>query len=236
METEGSNDAEEILDTLVQVGVVGIEDERGGLRFTSDFLTTLEEVESFVTRADEAEIMDELDSVTGDEDVSRTLLDIGTESGRLVMEYLALSQFEGLSHLERLQALTVFDTFYVPPPPTEGSPEMFLPVRGERLPFLFEMNDRAIVYIWREDCPPCEIVKDDLDEIFSRQPEDVGLFSVYGPDCSELLQERYDITGGPTTLFIEDGEIDYRVYSAPPRDLLLEECRRYTDDLDSIAP
>jgi len=234
METGESHNPEQVIETLVRSGVIqGAEGDK--LQFTPAFSTVLEEQLSFVSGTDEAEIAKRLTAITGDESYTEGILDVGAGSDRLPAEYLSLGEYEELSHLDRLQALTVFDQFYSPPPPSEGSPDAFVPVRGDRLPFLFEMYDPAIVYIWRGDCPPCDLVRDDLNEIFPEQPADVGLFSVFGPDWSELLQEKYDVTGGPTTLFIEEGGIDYRVYSAPPRELLRNECQRYTDALESAS-
>ncbi len=230
MITVETDNPEEVIDTLVRLGV--IEAQNGeGLQFTPTFATVLEEQGSFVASADESEVRNRLHSETGDELVTEAILDVGSGSTRLPIEYLALAEYEELSHFSRLQALTVFDQFYSPPPPSEGSPDAFLPVRGDRLPFLFELCDPAIVYIWLRECPPCDLVREDFNEIFSEQPADIGLFSLFGPDWSELLQEKYDVTGGPTTLFVEDGSIDYRVYKAPPQDHLLNECQRYTDAL-----
>jgi len=234
MGTGESDDPERVIDSLARSGVIEGTGEKK-VQFTEEFATVIEEQRSFLSSADESAITERLDPVTGEETVTEAILDVGAESDRIVAEYLALADCDGLAHADRLRALTVFDQFYSSPPPARGSPDAFLPVRGDRLPLLFEVYDRAIVYIWREDCRPCDAVRNDLDEIFSDQPDDLGLFSVFGPDWAAPLQEKYDVTGGPTTLFIEDGRIDYRVYSAPPPSHLFRECRRYTDALDDAS-
>jgi hypothetical protein len=42
----------------------------------------------------------------------------------------------------------------------------------------------------------------------------LALFAAYGPDAAELLQDRYGVQGGPTTLFVVDGEVDARLQGA----------------------
>jgi thiol-disulfide isomerase/thioredoxin len=228
MGTLETDNPEEVIDTLVRLGVTEAQSGEN-LQFPPTFVTVLEEQESFVVSADKSEVRNRLHFGTGDELVTEAILDVGSESNRLPVEYLALAEYEELSHFSRLQAFTVSDQFYSQPPPSEGSPDAFLPVRGDRLPFLFELCDPVIVYIWLRECPPCDLVREDFDGIFSEQPADIGLFSLFGPNWSELLQEKYDVTGGPTTLFVENGSIDYRVYKAPSKDHLLNECQRYTD-------
>ncbi len=229
MGSEAPYDSERLVDALIEANVLTSDDRSGGVRFTTEFSDVLDERTSFVDNSTESAISEEINSISGNENETSALLELGEDDSRIIAEYLALDAFDCLSHVDRLRALTTFDSFYSPPPRSEGSPQSFLPVCGDRLPFLFEMYDRAIVYIWREDCPPCDIVKTDLEEIFPEPPDDIALLSVYGPESGELLAEKYSVTGGPTTLFIRDGRIDFRLYSAPSRDLLERECQRHRE-------
>jgi hypothetical protein len=66
------------------------------------------------------------------------------------------------------------------------------------------------VYVWREECRPCDIVREWFEELFPEPPDDIGLYAVYGPDWAETVKEQFDVTVGPTTLFVVDGRVDCR--------------------------
>jgi hypothetical protein len=55
------------------------------------------------------------------------------------------------------------------------------------------------------------VVRDDFEEIFEPPPDDLLLLSVYGPECPVLLEERFDIVGAPTVLFVRGGTVDSRM-------------------------
>ena len=73
-----------------------------------------------------------------------------------------------------------------------------------------QLTRRAVVYVWQEDCEPCDLVRQTLEDLLDA-PEDIALFAVYGPDWAELLYEEFDVAGAPTTLFVLDGEVDSRL-------------------------
>jgi len=105
----------------------------------------------------------------------------------------------------------------------EEVPQSFLPVPGERMLGLIGLHERAVIYVWREDCNPCDQMRDSLDTVFETPPSDIGLYAVYGPDCPVLLQEEIDVAGGPTTLYVSDGEVDCRhIGGHGPRKVRLE--------------
>lgn len=83
------------------------------------------------------------------------------------------------------------------------------------------------MYIWLDDCEPCETVHEDLDDIFEQPVDDLALFSVYGPDHAELLAEEYDVSGGPTVLFFHTGTVDARLYGAQHREVLETEIEKH---------
>ena len=100
--------------------------------------------------------------------------------------------------------------------PTSGVPAAFTPIRGTTIATFVDLHAAAVIYCWREDCPPCDTVKADLEALLDsgRIPDTVGLGAVYGPDCPTLLQERYDVAGAPTTLFCVNGRVDSRYVGA----------------------
>lgn len=100
-------------------------------------------------------------------------------------------------------------------PEQTGVPDHFLPVHGDLLPLIEAAYSPAIVYVFRHDCPPCDLVREDFEELFDPEPpEDLSLFSVFGPDAVDILREDYDVSGGPAVLFLANGRVDVRLYGA----------------------
>jgi len=126
-------------------------------------------------------------------------------------EYVALSEMDSLSSLERQYALTIFDAFYSGRRHRDGTPHACLDIRGSRLPFISETYKKSIVYIWRDDCKPCDKMKKYLNKIYSDIEVELPLFSIYGPNSKNILLEKYNIKSGPILLFFRDNEIDCRI-------------------------
>lgn len=97
--------------------------------------------------------------------------------------------------------------------PTDGVPESFVPVPATHVPHLTRIYSPSIVYVWLNDCQPCDTVKADLESIFA-EPQEVMPFAVYGPDHREFLADEYQVTAGPALLFVLDGSVDSRLYGA----------------------
>lgn len=226
MDTDEVGKPEHLLDKLLKSNHI---ERTGEDRYepSEEFIDRLERWETAVAEMTESEIHEELREVTDDEEAVDALLEFGGKQDQIAAEYLALSDIDGLSHAERIRLMSTFDTLLPTSFPTDGTPDAFLPVDGNRLPFLLSVYDRSIVYIWREDCEPCDIMNDEFDEIFSTPPDDLALLSVYGPECSVLLQKRYGITGGPVTLFALHGEIDARLNGAQHREVIETEIEKH---------
>lgn len=223
MGSSGPGRSSRVINGLVDAGVIELVDDGDELRMTDEFTAQLEECRATLTALGDAELREELTNATGDEDEAAALVEVSDTSEDILVDYLALSRVDPdlLSHADRLRALTVFDMLRPEPPPDDGVPEPFVPVHGHRLPFLVEMYPRAVVYTWLHDCPPCDLMKESFEKLIPEPPDDLALLAVYGPDCSRLLQERYDVAAGPTTLFFFDGDVDLRLYG-PQHEQLLE--------------
>lgn len=138
--------------------------------------------------------------------------------------YLAVDDAtEGFSPEQRAYVTLILDQILEPAPRLDGVPSAFVPVRESRLPPYLGVRRRALVYAWREDCEPCEVVRSELDAVFADQPPDIALLSVYGPDCAEFLSERFDVAGAPTLLFVLDGAVDARLQGVHHRMVLERE-------------
>lgn len=115
-------------------------------------------------------------------------------------------------------------------PRQEGSPEQFLPIHGDQLPVVIQTYSPAVLYVWLDDCEPCDLIKSDFEGRLSKSiPDDVSLFSVYGPAYSEFLQERYDIVGGPMLLFVANNQIDSRLHGAHEPEVVEREMETIRD-------
>ena len=147
-----------------------------------------------------------------DEEETRRLLDVCEGDPELIARYLAVTEMtDDYDFEERLRLLPVLEQF-TRPAPDSGAPENFTPTHPDRLPFVLNLYRRAVVYVWRDDCPPCDRMKSDLESVVSGMETDLALLAVYGPDDPQLLYDRYNVRGGPITLFVLEGEVDSRLH------------------------
>lgn len=227
-EADDSLDETELVNQLVNHGVLVLSDD-DELQLGTDFRNSLDEYESQVSSWDSETIHDELVSLTGFEDEAERFLEIAGDTTEIIAEYFALSEIEDLSHQAKLRSLTVFDSFHDDPPPTEGSPDAFFPVNPERIPFLVNFYNRAIVYVWKHDCSPCDLMREDFNDVFPEVPDDIALFSVYGPDAPRFLYDEYSVDGAPTTLFFLHGTVDSRLRGAFYKRVIKKETEKLRD-------
>lgn len=102
------------------------------------------------------------------------------------------------------------------PPAAYGAPDGFTPIRGEEIAAFLERHPTAIIYVWGDDCEPCETVRSDLEAMQAdgEIPDSMGLAAVYGDQCQQLLRDRFDVAVAPTTLFCTGGRVDSRLIGA----------------------
>lgn len=135
---------------------------------------------------------------------------------------LALREHLDIAETHCVQLLPVLDQFLRGVPESTGTPEPFVPSRGDLLHLLIPVLQRGIVYFWRYECNPCDLVKGDFEEYFGTSPPDMALLSVYGPNWIDDV-EGYDVGAAPTILFLRAGRIDARLVGAfPPKALQKE--------------
>ena len=221
-----------LIDRLAANGVLAAEEDSGDLVLTEDFLELVRDSRQAVTEAveggqdaDVTGLLQEL-NLGGDEDRVDELL-ASTDDEEIIAEYVALVRTDvaDFSAEDRLRSLPLLDALRGEIP-DEGSPDPFVPVRGPSLPVLLPLYERAIVYTWREECPPCDVMREAFEAVLEEPPADIALFSVYGPDNAELLHEHYDVVGGPTTLFCYRGSVDARLAGAYAEQIVESEVRK----------
>lgn len=207
MPTDANSVSARILDVLCEAGVLTTSP-RGRYETTATF-----------ERAVEEHLGDEGETPSESRLLDTELIEqLGEE--RLLARLTALSEFvaadlPGDDATETLVHLSfALDQFADDAPPSDGSPAGFLPVRAEWIDSVARTYPAAVVYFWREDCPPCDDVKNTLESIAAERAGEVGLVAVYGPDSARMLQTRYNVVGAPTTLFFCNGRIDSRIQGA----------------------
>lgn len=224
MSESGTSDPGRLLDQLFAASVL-TDSADGGFELSDVFRSELESQEEKVRTSDD--VFDSLHAEVPDETLSlEALLHFGDDCPDVLAEYLALAEATGLTHAERLRVLPLFDSFRSDGEPTDGVPNVFLPVSGFRLPFVVNMFKTAIVYVWKHDCSPCDLVRGDFDELFDAPPSDLGMFAVHGPSAAQFLYDTYRVDGAPTVLFFLDGEVDVRLRGAESRKVLETEIEK----------
>lgn len=207
----------EAVQRLVEGGVFEAVDDE--LHPTESFQRAVESHRQTLADRDADGRREAIIALTGDEETADALSSGAVTDPELLARYVALRERDGaLSASEALALAVVVGQFEKGQPRAEGAPSAFLPVDGEDLERLVGLYDRCVVYAWREDCPPCDTIRADLDDLFPGPPGDMLLLSVYGPDCPRLLDREFDVVGAPTLLFTFYGQVDSRLVGAPTKD------------------
>lgn len=223
-------DANARLDRLVAVGAV--EEDAGGerLRLSAEFSEAVEEHREALSADGAGDVGDALAAAAADEETAAALRDLADGDADLGATLRALeARVDGPLDAGWLRLAPILDQLNREPPRSDGAPRSFLPVHGDRLDAFLRVYPTAVVYVWLDDCEPCDLMRDELDGVFAEPPDDVGLFAVYGPDYARELFDGYDVQGGPATLFVLDGEVDSRLYGAHPPEVLETELETLRD-------
>lgn len=212
-------DADALLERLIDADVLQHERTDDRLLLAESFQSAVAEQERVVERSDD--LSERLLELTGDEERAGTLAAIAGDDPQFVARYLELAQrLPELPQTSHIRALVVLDLLRTVTPPDDGAPECFLPVHGDRLPTLLRLGHPTVVYVWREECPPCDTMREELDGLLADDHEDIARLAVYGPAAATLLYEEYDVVGAPTLLFVVGGGVDARLQGAQYREAI----------------
>lgn len=213
----GAADGELLFDTGV------LTTRNGNVTTTDDFESEVKKYAEEVAALSLEDLADRIRVRVEQEGVVEPFAELGADDPRLLAELFALhDRLQPSENDDWLSLLPVLGLFRRPDMPTDGVPESFVPVLATHLPQLTRVYSPAVVYVWLDDCPPCDTVKEDLESLFE-EPQEVMPFAVYGPNYQEFLREEYDVTAGPALLFVRGGRVDSRLYGAQPKQTVKSE-------------
>lgn len=183
-----------------------------GMAFTADFQSALdaniESIENASQTHREREIRELFDAANH----QAALGELAVVDPRALSELVTLVEYiPRYSALELLPLLPVLWLFRQQTGSSEGAPASFIPIQARQLPGVSQLYTPCVVYVWLEDCDPCDRLKMHLESIFPYKSGCYG-FAIYGPGSRESLAANYDVTAGPALLFMRDGTVECRLY------------------------
>lgn len=204
---------EEKVKILVDAGVFEVSNAGNGYRVAIPFQNAVDERQETFVDLSSVELRKRIQTLFDDENIIALVADIGEDDREFVAVCAVLAEYLAPDD-DIVRTAPVLQLFRHGLPRAEGGPEAFLAVHGDQLATLTQLFPQSVVYVWRDDCDPCDAMRDTLDELFETKPDDLELFTVFGPDYAEALNDAFDIIGGPTTLFIRDGRVESRLQGA----------------------
>jgi hypothetical protein len=204
-------DPELLAGTLVDGGVLVETDD--GFGVAESFSDAVERRHGEVDALDPSAVEERVAGAVDDEDQRALVTDVGTDDREFLALFLALTDaLPSVPAETRIRIVPFLQGFRGSPPRDEGAPDGFVPIHGDRMRTITRLFPRSVVYVWLDDCEPCDAMRETFEGLLDGPPEGVELFAVYGPDYAEFLHEEYDVKGGPVTLFMLRDAVDSRYY------------------------
>lgn len=210
-------------DPLFSHGVLTTRDD--GVTLAPEFVSAIADYESEISTLPRDELSELIRAKVGGETDVESMVELGEKDPRTIAELFALADWLDAAPSDWLPLLPVLRLFRPESVPADGVPEPFVPVPAELVPPLAGLYSRLLVYIWLDDCPPCDALKDRLESIFDR-PRGMLLLAVYGPADPAVLAREYDVTAGPALLFMRGGRVDSRLYGDHAEAVIANEAER----------
>jgi hypothetical protein len=206
---------EENVDELISRDILKAVDAEESFKFDSVFLEAVEERKSELETVNSGEIRQLISSRFEHDNVIETLCETAHEDLELAATYIELNdRIEVPITMEWIGLYPVFLYRHTRSEPATGIPNSFAPIPVEKMTSISRLFSPMVVYIWRENCDPCDQMRDTFNRIFPEPPADMAVFSVYGPENPTLLREEFDVGGAPTTLFVRETGVDARLTGA----------------------
>jgi hypothetical protein len=183
-------------------------------RISEHFEEILSEQAAELANGDGSSAETEIADLGLDSDRANALARLAEIDETAIATYRALAEVTtDLEPDEIFDVLSVFELLQHEAERTEGAPATFFPIEGSHLETFLSLYRKAIIYVWREDCHPCDLMQGDLDDVFG-ETTDLMTLAVYGPNIPEDVRDQFRLVGAPMTLFVLDGRIDSRLVGA----------------------
>lgn len=146
---------------------------------------------------------------------------------RILVDVAVLREFEPALDLDTAVSIAWSLSLFDDSVSTSGVPGGFVPVNPDEIEQFVSSFRASVIYCWREECDPCDIVRADLEALVDDGtfPGWMGRGAVYGPAGAATLSDAYEIGGAPTLLFFVGDSVDCRYVGAKDRETVARELR-----------
>lgn len=204
-EPKATTSAEALLDTLVEEGVLAIDDRTGTVTTTAAFEDAYEvylDTYRSVSREEFVRSVAEVFGLDSTELAARRIEDLDVTREQLAA-YLGLrAEFDGSYDAATLSRMAVVVADLEPETPVPESLEL---LDDETAAAFVADHDRAMVTVWARRCDPCETMKQDLGAIFGVIPEGIAIAGIDG-DRSAAFCTEHGVDAAPAVVYFESGD------------------------------
>jgi thiol-disulfide isomerase/thioredoxin len=121
-----------------------------------------------------------------------------------LVAYLSLQS--ALDPVPDRQTLAVMAALVVDIGPGSPVPDRLDELDDDGYEAFLSSHPDAVVFVWKTGCHPCDAMKEDLDEILDRVPDDVAVAGVDG-EAVPSFRLDYGVDSAPATLAFAGGEL-----------------------------
>lgn len=90
-----------------------------------------------------------------------------------------------------------------PPSPV---PDVLTELDDETYEPYLDAHPDAVVFAWKRNCAPCEVMKEELDDVLAAVPDGLDVAGIDG-ELSAGFRAEYELTAAPSVLCFRGGEL-----------------------------
>lgn len=229
MNTQEDTETESIVEEFLDSNVINQTDD-DSISLSRDFLNAKKEIQRGL-ESDRKDITGILDVESVDE--VQALIENWNSTYELEIDdieaftvrTLAIHQINRSWDLTRCVRVALALRRFDEEPVSHGAPDGFVPINYNEIELFLQSQPVSVIYVWGDDCEPCEVVRGDLETLVEegKIPDGVGLAAVYAPQGGELIREKFEVKFIPTLLFCANGRVDSRLLGKPyPKQIMGE--------------
>ncbi|KAB1189024.1 MULTISPECIES: thioredoxin family protein [Haloferax] len=195
---------ESALDTLIAAGAVD-EAPDGTLTTSDEFEKTLAIYHDIYGAVSEEEFNNTVVELFGldPDDVEAQLAehDVGRAD---VVAYLAAQSFLDVPVGQDM--LVLMANLLVEITPSSPVPAELTELDDDSYESFLAANPDAVITVWRRNCTPCDVMKEDLGDILEQVPEGVAVAGVDGEATGDFCR-AFGVDAAPSFLWFRDGDL-----------------------------